>query len=67
MDYNIKADIIHNIPLNNKLMNDIHIQNKPVIAPLQNESNIISENQNENLAQKQVENSKEIETINPKK
>lgn len=67
MDNSTKVDIIPNIPLNKKLMNDIHNQNNPVIAPQQNESKIISENQNENLPQKQVENSKEIEAINPKK
>lgn len=67
MDNSTKVDIIPNIPLNKKLMNDIHNQNNPVIAPQQNESKIISENQNENFAQKQVENSKEIEAINPKK
>lgn len=67
MDNSTKVDIIPNIPLNKKLMNDIHNQNNPVIDPIQNESKIISENQNENLTQKQVENSKEIEAINPKK
>lgn len=66
MDNSTKVDIIPNIPLNKKLMNDIHNQNNPVIDPIQNESKIISENQNENLTQKQVENSKEIEAINPK-